>query len=217
MKSDTTVQQKEHPEPMSDNELDEATIAEGDEHRIQISGAPQASMMCVENPESFNHAICVAPAEGEKPMNIMTDVSFEAMSNPDKFPYSTGTFSTNSPRKLTYREYFNQRLFNVDGRFATDLDYLFVAQYIVETKQLRDDGSNLAMRQKPSRQFTAALAKNQEMPSQFMRNDKAYSFMKNIRGLPPYYQRTFYDFPAKIRQLGSPTWFFTLSAADHIL
>ena len=31
---------------------------------------------------------------------------------------------------------------------------------------------------------------------------------------PPYYQRTFYDLLAMIRQLGTPTWFFTLSAAD---
>ena len=53
-------------QPDSDNELDDATVAEGDEHRIQISGAPQASMMCVENPESFSHTMCVAPAEGEK-------------------------------------------------------------------------------------------------------------------------------------------------------
>ena len=60
--------------------------------------------------------------------------SFEVMSNPDKFLYSTGTFS--SKRKLTY---FNQRLLDVDGRFARDLDYLFVAQYIVEAKQLLDD------------------------------------------------------------------------------
>ena len=201
-------------QPDSDSELDDATIAEGDEHRVQISGAPQASMMCVENPESFRHTVCVAPAEGEKPLSIMTDVNFEAMSNPDKFPYSTGTFSSNRPRKLTYRKYFNQRLLDVDGRFARDLDYLFVAQYIVEAKQLLDDGNNFAMRQKPSRQFTAAQAKNQEILSQFMRNDKAYSFMKNIRGSPPYYQRTFYDLLAMIRQLGTPTWFFTLSAAD---
>ena len=53
--------------------LDDAVIEEGDEHRIQISGAPMASMMCVENPESFREIICVAPAEGEKPLNIMTD------------------------------------------------------------------------------------------------------------------------------------------------
>ena len=47
--------------------LDDAVIEEGDEHRIQISGAPMASMMC---PESFREIICVAPAEGEKPILI---------------------------------------------------------------------------------------------------------------------------------------------------
>ena len=214
VKTDTVVQQPELSEPVPDNQLDDATVAAGDEHRIQISGAPQASMMCVENPESFRHIMCVAPAEGEKPVNIMTDVYFEAMSNPDKFPYGIGTFSSKRPRKLTYRKYFNQRLLDVDGRFARDLDYLFVAQYIVEAKQVMDDGNMFAMRQKPSRQFTAAQAKDQAILSQYVRKDKAYSFMKNIRGSPPYYQRTFYDLLAMIRQLGTPTWFFTLSAAD---
>ena len=33
-------------------------------------------------------------------------------------------------------KYFNQRLLYVSGRFARDLDYLFVAQYIVEAKQI---------------------------------------------------------------------------------
>ena len=37
-------------------------------------------MMCVENPESFRHTMCVAPAEGERPLNIMIDLTFEAMS-----------------------------------------------------------------------------------------------------------------------------------------
>ena len=138
----------EQPESVSDNELDDATIEGGDEHRRQISGAPQASMMCVENCENFRHTMCVAPAEGERPQNIMTDLNFEAMSNPDKFPYGTGTFSKcNRPRRLTYRKYFNQRLLDVDGRFTTDLDYLFVAQYIAEAKQVLDDGNNFAIRQ----------------------------------------------------------------------
>ena len=61
-----------------------------------------------------------------------------------------------------------------------------------------------------------------QAPSQQVRprKDKAYRFMKNVRGSPPYYQRTFYEMLAMIRQLGTPTWFFTLywfftlSAAD---
>ena len=65
-----------------------------------------------------------------------------------------------------------------------------------------DDGNNFAWRQKPSRQFTASQARDQTVLSQFVRKDKAYSFMKNIRGSPPYYQRTFYDLLAMICQLG---------------
>ena len=195
--------------------LGDEVIAEGDEHIRQITGGPQASMMTLENPEAFGHAISIAPAEGQKPLSIMTDAEFEAMVNPDKFCFGKGTFNTERPKKLTYRKYFNQRLLDVDGRFARDLDYLFVAQYIVEAKQVLDDGNNYIWRQKPqARQFTASQARDKAMLSQFVRSDKAYSFMKNIRGSPPYYQRTFYDLLAMIRQLGTPTWFFTLSAAD---
>ena len=191
--------------------IDDSVFDEGDQHAREITIGPQASMMTVENPESI---VSVAPAEGQKPLSIMTDTSFEAMCNPDKFCYSDGIFSNDRPRKLTYRKYFNQRLLDVDGRFARDLDYLFVAQYIVEANQVSSDTNNFIWRQKPSRQFTAAQAKDDTFINQFVRANKAYSFMKNIRGSPPYYQRTFYDLLAMIRQLGTPTWFFTLSAAD---
>ena len=194
-----------------ENPLDDATIEQGDEHTIQITGGPTASMMSLEHPEAI---ISIAPAEGQRPLFIMTDPNFEAMFNPDKFCFGSGTFSSERPRKLTYRKYFNQRLLDVDGRFACDLDYLFVAQYIVEAKQVLDDGNNFIWRQKPTRHLTASQAKDQTVLSQCVRKDKAYRFMKNIRGSPPYYQRTFYDLLAMIRQLGTPTWFFTLSAAD---
>ena len=47
-----------------------------------------------------------------------------------------------------------------------------------------------------------------------MRNDRAYAFLKSVRGLPPYYQHTFYELFSMQCQLGTPTWFFTLSTAD---
>ena len=141
----------------------------------------------------------------------MSDSNFEAMSNPDKFPISDGCFAAERPRKLTYRKYFNQRLFDVDGKFAKDIDYLFVAQYIVEAKQYLDD---FIWRQKPGRDFTAQQAKDQFIICQCLCKDKAYRFMKNVRGSPPYYQKTFYELLAMIRQLGTPSWFFTMSAAD---
>lgn len=169
-----------NPTDDSDDPLDDETIIEGDEHIRQITGGPQASMMMLENPEAFGQIFSIAPAEGQKPLSIMTDKAFEAMFNPDKFCFGKGTFNTDRPRKLTYRKYFNQRLLDVDGRFAKDLDYLFVAQYIVEAKQVLDDGNNFVWRQKSNTQFTAAKAKDHTVLNQFVRKDKAYRFMKNI-------------------------------------
>ena len=143
----------------------------------------------------------------------MSDSNFEAMSNPNKFPIRDGCFAAERPRKLTYRKYFNQRLLDIDGRFAKDIDYLFVAQHIVEAKQILDDATNFIWRQKQGREFTAQQAKDQSIISQCFRKDKAW-FMKNVRGSPPYYQKTFYELLAMIRQIGTPSKFFTLSAAD---
>ena len=52
-------------------------------------------MMSIENPETFNEIVCVAPAEGQRPLSIMTDSSFETMSNPEKFPIGDGCFAAN--------------------------------------------------------------------------------------------------------------------------
>ena len=99
-------------------------------------------MLSVENPEADDQNYSVAPAEGQKPIYIMTDTNFEEMCNPDKLCFGSGGFTAERPRKLTYRKYFNQRILDVDSRFAKDLDYLFVAQYIVEAKQILDDANN---------------------------------------------------------------------------
>ena len=88
-------------------------------------------MMCLEHPEAI---ISVAPAGGQKPLSIMTDPNFEAMFNPDKFCFGSGTFSTERSRKLTYRKYFNQRLLDVDGRLARDLDYLLLSTLLGQSK-----------------------------------------------------------------------------------
>ena len=41
--------------------------------------------------------------------------------------------------------------------------------------------------------------KNNDIMKMFVRKDKAYKFMKNVRGTPAYYQCTFCDLLATIR------------------
>uniref|UniRef100_A0A1X7VR89 Helitron helicase-like domain-containing protein n=1 Tax=Amphimedon queenslandica TaxID=400682 RepID=A0A1X7VR89_AMPQE len=83
-----------------------------------------------------------------------------------------------------------------------------------ENKQIEGAARNYIWRQKPSSNLTAREARNQAVISENIRNDKAYAFLKSVRGSPAYYQHTFYDLLAMVRQLGTPTWFFTFTAAD---
>ena len=64
--------------------------------------------------------------------------------------------------------------------------------------------------------LTAGMTKNAEMMKLFIRNDKAYKLIheKYIQGSPAYFQYTFYDLLAMIRQLDTPSWCVTLSSAD---
>lgn len=47
-----------------------------------------------------------------------------------------------------------------------------------------------------------------------LRTDTAFKFLKNVRGSPAYWNTVLLDLLAMVRQLGIPTWFLTLSAAD---
>ena len=162
--------------------------------------------------------LSVAPGEGQKPIAILTDPHFEEMCNPTKYPAGGFGLMANRERKLTVRKFFNQRLLDVDGRFTKDVEYLLTVQYAVESKQVADDAS-IVLRQSQGRQYrgqalTAGAVQNQSVLLQMIHRDDAYKFLKNVRGSPAYFQKVMYDVLAMIRQLGLPTWFFTLSAAD---
>ena len=58
------------------------------------------------------------------------------------------------------------------------------------------------------------MVKDASKMRELVRADHAYKLFKNVRGSPAYYQTLFYEVLAMMRQLGLPTWFFTVSAAD---
>ena len=119
-----------------------------------------------------------------------------------------------SEKNLTVRKYFNQRLLDADGRFAKDVEYLLTAQYAVESKQVNDD-ANIVLSQTQGRRYrgqvlTAGSVKNQQVIQEMIYRDDAYRFLEGHLHI----FRVMYDILAMIRQLGLPTWFLTLSAAD---
>ena len=183
----------------------------------KLRGLPLDTCLQLESIDA-NKIISVAPGEGAKPLNILTDQLFEEMSFPHKYPNGTGGFSQERKEKITVRKFFNQRLLDVDGRFAKDVEYLLAAQYAVEHDQV-DNLQSIVIRQMKGRHFqgqkiTAGDLKNPEKLNQLVQKDYAYRILKDVRGTPAYWQKVHYEVLAMIRQLGIPTWFLTLSAAD---
>ena len=99
--------------------------------------------------------------------------------------------------KLPIRKYFQQCLLNVDGRFAQNMEYLFCAQIIVDIKQIESDATLPIMlshsRTLRGHKITAGHLQDPAVLQQLVRNEKAYKFLKNVRGSPAYWQDHLYD------------------------
>ena len=57
----------------------------------EVRGLPYETSMLQENLNLSNKLIGVAPAEFEKPRPLLSNPDFEALSNPDKYPYGRNT------------------------------------------------------------------------------------------------------------------------------
>ena len=185
--------------------------------RQELTGDPLPSVVQFENLE--NQIYQCIPGENNIPKYILLDNDFEVLAFPDLFPYGGGSYhSTHRKVKLPIRKYFQQHLLNVDGRFTQNIEYLFCAQYIADTKQIESDATLAIMlswgRTLGGIRITAEHLWNPAVVEQLVRNEQAYTFLKNIRGTPAYWQDQLYDVLAMLQRLGIPTWLLTLSAAD---
>lgn len=157
----------------------------------------------------------IAPGEGINPIPILNDIYCEELAHPHLFP--TGKFGYKVQRDIPLSpvKYFNQRLLNYTQKFASDSDYIFFAHMILLKLNLASQ-INIAMRKISANDLTAGvLTKNfTEKVKQFIADDKAFSFMKSIKGTPAYWKNFLLEVLAMVKQLGVPTFFLTLSCAD---
>ena len=160
--------------------------------------------------EVFN----IAPGEGKHPVSLMTDKLCEELSFPVLFPKGRFGYTSERDIKLSPIKYFNARLLHYSGKFATNPEYQFFAQFIMEQKKI-SNSINIALKKIHGQSVTASQVKSNSQAFQnLLLQDQAYLFLRQIPGSPPYWQKFMYEVVAMIKQLGIPTWFMTLSCAD---
>ncbi|XP_046348179.2 uncharacterized protein LOC124128768 [Haliotis rufescens] len=166
--------------------------------------------------QHFEKITCVAPAEENNPVRVLTDKSNEARSFPVLFPSGSSTFHDDREERITLARYLHTRLMNADCRFAQNTDYIFYAQYLSEVEQVMSNVS-IAMRkgsQCHGRKVTTENLTDADSLRGILKSDEGYRFLKPIRGTPPFWQSAQKDLFAMLRQLGVPTWFCSFSSAD---
>ena len=208
----------ESQEPTNDEQY-EAEEKAALQKSAELCGLPYESGLFNKDPDWCNKIFSCAPGENQKPIPLLSDPHFEQLSNPEKFPDGQNGLLSDREKPIFTRRYFNQRLLDVDGRFAKSTDYLLSAQYATESQQIHGNINHYVLRRAKARsaegkKITAKDVKDAHNLHQLVRSDQAYKLLKNVRGSPAYWQSLFYDILAMMSQLGTPTWFFTLSAAD---
>ena len=165
-----------------------------------------------------NEVFSIAPVEGRLPLQVYNDNNNEVLTFPNLFPTRKYGFDVSRPRKLSLRKYFQARLTSCDNRFASNTEYLFYSQYLVEHKQVMDS-INIALPKanlpkNDEENVNAGIFKSAESLRSLIMHDQGQRFLQNVRGSPAYCRKLLSDLLAMIRQLGSFTVFLTLPAAD---
>ena len=147
----------------------------------------------------------VAPGEGKVPTYWLREKDFDTAAFPRHHPDGQYGLAHKRDAKLSLQEYFTQRLFNVDKRFATDPDYLFIAQYYVERN---------ALEKQIDISYQKGKIVNTEHGTKVIQPNNVFSIFKQIPGTPAYWQAFRNDLFAMLEQHGPFHLFFTLSCAE---
>ena len=212
--------QKEDNGNDSDCEMEDCTMSDQEDNPFL-----ESTCLLPENPETkviFNKSNSpmykkvkldsnivheIAPGEGKIPTNWLRDPCFDIHAFPRHHPDGKYGLNYNDRRiKLSPYNYFNQRLINVDKRFAKDPEYLFCAQQYVERYSLERQ-IDLSVRQKGKLVKTDAGLK-------VVQPNDMFNVFKKVPGTPAYWKSFRNDLYAKLEQLGPFHLFFTLSCAE---
>ena len=177
-----------------------------------LPNAPSVNTLLTDKTIDPNkNVLCIAPAEGQKP--IFTDADTEYLCFPTIFCGERR--KVNKYHKVSKCEIFKYEMRCADKRVSTNIPNIFWKTKYKHIHQIHQQVSfALRRNQSKGQKITAKTLLNKETRQEIVKYDDSYKIFKNVWSSPPYFEAKKRDLMAMIRQLGIPTLFISLSAAD---
>ncbi|XP_071810912.1 uncharacterized protein [Apostichopus japonicus] len=159
-----------------------------------------------------SQVMTIAPGENSTPISFFHDPDAECLAFPTIF---CGQRRIEPQIPLHFSEICKWELRSVDRRVATCIPNLFFKLKKIQMKQISDKVTIAIRRCKTNgKKFTASDILDQDTMNNLVKLDEGYRIFRSIRNSPPYLEKRKKDLLAMVRQLGFPTYFVSLSAAD---
>ena len=159
-----------------------------------------------------NVSLNVAPGEGQRPLHLLYDKKGEEMSFPTI--YCGKGIDEVFPANFNFIQRSRWELTSEDRRVAQKPELIFYKYKMYQLDYIREQGK-LALRFiKHDKEYTAKDLRTDEQRTNIATVDDGFFFYRKLRNSPQYLQQKKRELFATIRQLGIPTFFISLSAAD---
>ena len=195
----------------SNNEEENNENIDNIEEDEEMSNINRDTMLSA--PETVPKELTFAPGEGQHPISVFHDPDAEYLSFPTIFCGERRASDEERHTSVHYTEICKYELRSVDRRVASNVPNMFFKLKKVQMKHVLDRVS-LAMRRVKGKGVQAKHVLDDESRARIVRLDEGFYIFRNLRNSPAYLEKRKKDAFAMIRQIGFPSLFISLSAAE---
>ena len=189
---------------------EEASESSDDEFlEVKDSNVPGESETMIQ--DNNMNGLILAPGEGQKPISFYS-VDCEYLAFPKL--YCGKAFNEDNRKNLSISDLAKYKLRYFDRRFAECPQILFFLLRQKQIDNLRRAINVVLKKRDKSHVLRVGDVLDKQMVDRLIRNDEAYNILAQDRTSPSFWEKKMRELMAMIRQLGVPTFFLTLSAAE---
>lgn len=158
--------------------------------------------------------LSVAPCANNTPQGVLFDSHGAEKCFVHAFCGERMTTNTERSVRLTYQELNKHLLCLMDKRVAQRSSHIFFILRRLQLLKVMNE-TRVRIRQCANSEYTAGQVKSDEGKQRLERDGVAQKVLSSVRTTPAYMQEARSKAHAMLRQLGTPTWFYTFTCRGH--